>query len=376
MNKLLLALLLALSANAYAQHPSTDSRWELVLNENFNSSSVNTSLWQVAGYVHGSKYDASTGQCYRENELSAYVLYDLPNNNVIVDDGMLSLYVRQDDINARYWCFDDNGNSYEAYFDVSFTSGMLLSKQPYKYGYFEAKFMMPENPTNGKNYTPFGPNFWLYEANCWNEIDIYENDHDSGPGARYTNAAHYTPQTSPCPDSYALYNTEHFEILNVPLGVWHTAACNWTPDKIDYYLDNTLVRTVYHDWINDLDEMYITLDINAPRRRGQYEPIQYIPLSDVNVSLPYVYKIDYVKVWQLRQDCDNSITYCNTPPTTATNTQTYQTITTGASGCTTTFSDYVSLKASDYILLNEGTTIPSPTWGNIQYIDVEGCMDY
>jgi hypothetical protein len=49
MNKLLLALLLALSATAYAQHPSTDSRWELVLNENFNGSNVNTSRWQVAG---------------------------------------------------------------------------------------------------------------------------------------------------------------------------------------------------------------------------------------------------------------------------------------------------------------------------------------
>lgn len=364
MKKRLFAIFSFLCYCLQAQHPSTDSRWHLKTNvsDEFNGSTVNTSKWTVRNWLNILQ-DTST--CSLPAITQAYTL-PLPNNNVaIIDTGILTLAVKYDPILGKYNCIKADTN-YEIYYPVDFTSGELYSNFSTKYGYFEIKFMMPSDTiSDGKNYNPFGPNFWLFGQTdtIRREIDIFENNHHSG-AIRYTNSADYPNYTN---------NLDSLIISGITTGEWHTAACNWTPNKLEFYLDGNLVRTANESWINDMGSMRIIIDINAP---SAPHGLTFYPLDTATAQLPYIYYIDYVRVWQLQQDCATDIAFCNTAPTVLNDDDTYQSITLGASGCNLTFIDYVSLKGTDFIILDENSVIPSPTTGNSQILEVEGCMTY
>lgn len=380
MKKELLALFTFLCFSVYAQHPSTDSRWQLVFEDEFDSTAINTDKWNPNQTVSNQlEYDVTTNHCLITTPLKPFTYNYSPNPDIVSDTlgtGSAKIYVRYHStpVDGYYWCEDRTGPSVNYIHDTIptyYTKGALTTHELFLNGYFEIKFMMPYDSTNnGKNYNVFGPNFWLFgQTNTLkSEIDIYENNH-MGNTIRYTNAVHWWEEPTP-------YHTDFYPLYGFQTGVWHTAGCNWTREKVDFFLDGELTRSITENMADSLTAMFIIIDINTPSLPSD-NTLPVIDIDSAIVEYPYVYYIDYVKIWQLQQDCATDISFCNSAPTTAANNvQTYQTITTGGAGCNTIFSDYVSLKGTDYIILDENTVIPTPATGGVQIFEVDGCMDY
>ena len=135
-------------------------------------------------------------------------------------------------------------------------------------------------------------------------------------------------------------------------------ACEWTPTEINTYYDGKLVRHI--EWPNpaEFDPMNIYLDIEGSfSANGNHHRCN--PCNS-NTQFPFYYDIDYVKVFKLKTaGCTNDIyissnynwssyTYSLKKTITANlnNNQSYHTVVGGGAN--------VSLRAVDYILLNDG----------------------
>ncbi len=370
MKKLLFAFITLFAAQAtFAQHPSTDPRWSLALDDDFNGSSINTSLWDPGpSFIcyYRTQYNPNTSLCeYQDNIERAHVIDNWSSNpNVTVGSSICTLSVTQvTPYYANYCCTDYSVTpniNYTNNLLVNYNSGMLWSHIPYKYGYYEIRFMLPKAVNNG--YNNFQPNFWLWGATSStdnSELDIFENNY-IGNSIQYTSSYHYLGYD---------YNATPFSIDGLATDTWHTIACNWTPDKIEFFINGVQVRTSEEPWVANFSPMHIIVDINAPTLTNP------VPMNSPSVSYPFKYYIDYVKIWQLDQYCTITTdeTYCNTGPVTTDSDNVYKSITTGNTGCDTPFNDDVSLKATDYIILDENTTIPN---NKEVILQVDDCMDY
>ena len=180
-----------------------------------------------------------------------------------------------------------------------YTTGMLFSRQKFRYGYFEIRFKLPPVPQAPYTHEGFGPNFWLYgnkrPENYTSEIDIFEiialnpGRNDSN---RYTSTVHYSDKDVP------LHPTAHTEEIGNRLKndtAWHTAAAWWTEDFIKFYFDGALYYTVQERKdipVDKLVEMNLIIDVNSPTS-GRCNNF-----NEKYTQFPYVYEIDYVRVYQ------------------------------------------------------------------------------
>jgi beta-glucanase (GH16 family) len=180
-----------------------------------------------------------------------------------------------------------------------YTTGMLYSKQKFFRGYFEIRFRLPAPPEPPGNHQGFGPNFWLYgnnrPVNYTSEIDIFEIialHPPKGDTNKYTSTVHYSDKQS------NTHPTAHTEALGNRLKDdtdWHTAAVWWTDKFVKFYFDGSPYYTVENRKdipVDKLAEMYMIIDVNAPTwgRCNNFDPEL--------TRFPYVYEIDYVRVYQ------------------------------------------------------------------------------
>jgi beta-glucanase (GH16 family) len=234
-----------------------------------------------------------------------------------------------------------------------YKGGVIISNTPYKYGYFE---ISAKYPTSHYSYWPA---FWLLGGACdastawagrYGEIDICENGAETsynsqmmgtnwhredsiGPGACQVNSL--------TADPYVVEN------LN-PLSNEHKFGMLWEVDRMSWYFDDILVHSVYDPVNTPKDPGNIIINFAVD---PWYAPHHY------NVW-PADFKINYVNVWQL------STADCNTTQTITTFTPgpTYQTIkkwivTDNSYTPTFNTSSNTTLRATDYILFDVGTTI-------------------
>jgi len=180
-----------------------------------------------------------------------------------------------------------------------YTTGMLFSRQKFFRGYFEIRFRLPATPETPYSHEGFDPNFWLWgnkpPENWSSEIDVFEiiafNPHQQDSN-KYTSTVHYSDkETGRKPNA-------HTEILGNKLKndtAWHTAAAWWTGEFVKFYLDDSLFYTVQDNkdiLVEKLVAMNIIIGIAGPTsgRCNNFDP--------VHTQFPYVYEVDYVRVYQ------------------------------------------------------------------------------
>ena len=187
---------------------------------------------------------------------------------------------------------------------------MLYSRKMFKYGYFETRFKLPVEPSSPTTHQGFGPNLWLYRAdssqnNYWSEIDVFEvcAFHPNKGSNWTTTNVHYSDQ-----DTSKIHPTHAKEIGNIASNVWHKASVWWTPEFINIYFNDSLINSVEgipEIPVDSLVESFLFVDINAPTAN------YCVNFDSINTVFPYKYEIDYIRVYQLNQYCDSTVTICN-----------------------------------------------------------------
>jgi beta-glucanase (GH16 family) len=327
----LLLFLLFNIKNIQAQLPLNDATFNLVYQDNFNS--FNSTDW----------YNQYSWKGPINNGLE----YNSPANlNYTLNTGYLTIK-----------CETVTPITYTpgAYSPYPYQSGVIQSKFAHKYGYFEISAKLP---TGSQGYWPA---FWLLGGpnSCttqgYNEIDILENNGlESIPGTIM--GWHYLWMYIPlCTTTVNWWDPDVTGLAT--MSNEHKYAVFWEPNKMTWFFDDVPVATVI-DYTNTPQNACCTI-INFA--------LDPTPNQTPNGStiFPAYFQINYLKIWQLIPDCLNSSSFCNSFNATTWNgggtngSKVKQYISIGGSGCSDNIntSDNIHFWATDYILINEGTTI-------------------
>ena len=399
----MLVALLNIKYSSAQTYPPSDTAYSLVFEDNFSDSIDGTKWkqlwsWNIADSVVDScnsttvKRDQAYLRWYLDTTAATHYIYPHDTNNTKVSGGTLKLITKKESFPGSCWnwpkCTLPSGpnpqcnvvgspcavNSNPPYDTTcwnirdkrfKYTSGMLLSKNQFKYGYFEIKFKLPGAAPTGKNWK-CGPNFWLYQGNNadvpYCEIDIFEiNGYDN----TYTSNIHYrhAPKTSGDISQYHSPGT-------VSANTWHTAGLLWTSDAIKYYLDGNWIYEMTKDsvHIDSLAPMQIVVDLFSPVRN-------FCKYFDANSYFPYTYEVDYVKVWQLNYGCSqNNKTFCSdfAPNNYG---RIYKSVTLDGGSCVDAITNkpYTDALGTNYVTLDQGFSIDN---NSTMLINTEGCSKY
>lgn len=175
--------------------------YKLVWSDEFNGDSLDTSKWD---YRTDSKMWST----------------QLPQN-VSVRDGKLILAVKKEDAGGKHY-----------------TGGGIISKQAFKYGYYESRFKVP--PGAG-----WHTSFWMMLHNgqggtgptaSAQELDVCENDsvHQTSYGV---NVHKWNPKP------HVAMGGKSVKTPNLSAD-FHVYGCEFTPGMVKYYFDGKLVQTV------------------------------------------------------------------------------------------------------------------------------------
>jgi hypothetical protein len=211
--------------------------------------------------------------------------------NYEFNNGILKLITKKEDIYARGVPYENDNYPLDDGLPNlrwwHYTSGMIFSKQKYKYGLFEIRFKLPV----GKGLWPA---YWLYGDNPNEEFDIFEYKGET------PNKIHIDMH---CPTS----NCDNF-------GGWVTATGNfsdsfndmmgeWGPNASFWYLNG-------HEFAIWLGNLNYQANIIAGVGVANEAPCPFSPGPDNSTSFPTAYEIDFIRIWT-RLDCEQTITISN-----------------------------------------------------------------
>lgn len=305
----LLLICVCAAITAFAQPPNVadTSQWKPVFADEFNGNRLNRRKWDILFPWNQPPTDsACLCDCDGANplkELRAYPIIQNDTHNIKVQGGTVKLFVRKEKHRAEYWHWEKaiNGSDslIKTFRETDFTSGMLYSRRRFYRGYFEIKFKLPPAPTIFSTYAALGPNFWLYEGNCWNEIDGFEII--NGQQRTFTSNLHYElPPTmvgadTTCDPLYAAsprHQQEHVNIGSITDDEWHIAAFDWQADSVIFYLDGKEYYRNKRVNVTELKPMNMIVNISAPI------PGNCVALNSLFMKYPYVFEVDYIRVWE------------------------------------------------------------------------------
>ena len=221
---------------------------KLVFEDNFDSTALNTNLW---------KYRTDT----------RFLSTQIPAN-VTVANGFLYLNVKK-----------------EKYGTSDFTGAGIISKKGYKWGYYESRFKIPAG-------AGWHTSFWMMNANAgvqtYQEIDVCENDANKKTSYS-TNYHNYIPTHTNIGGSAV--TTSNYSLYNL-VDSFHVWACDFSPQKLDFYFEGKLVRSVNMTSYTHGDANIWLTTIAAPTLGG---------ISSVDTTkLPSAAVYDYVRFYELR----------------------------------------------------------------------------
>lgn len=298
-----------------------DKGYQLVFQDDFNGTSLNTNDWQTY-YPWGRSLPNNWNQSGTGFERQYYT-----DDNAIVIAGYLQLKTYIDPANRNVYDYPgawENPNN--IYF--KYTSGMIYSKAAYKAGRFEIRGIIPL-------IDGLWPAFWLYGA-CAQEIDGFEFANHSQTSS-LTNDSHEIimswHKNDICGDnstncSTGTTYTTSTDLYSAP----HIYAIDWDETKIIWTIDGNIFRQVYKYW-----DFWGNWPLTSPnsinlarttpylmQSANKYPAIEFttFPTEDnemhiiINTAVAYdrgvypkTFSIDYVKVWA-KSDCYTNRTIC------------------------------------------------------------------
>ena len=228
----------------------SNESWKLVFYDEFDGNSIDVTKWFTYRPTSNGTDNSAYSRGINDGEFKGLFV----DSNVEVDNGKLKLHVKKE---TTTWFGETFG----------YSAAIINSKynHQYKYGKFEARIKMHKGGG-------FFPAFWLFNGY---EIDIIE--YKGIMDAKKFPATLHRYWTD---NGVSLHKQDPYSIKRVNGNRvdfsqnFHIYAVEWSPHKIDWFVDGNLVRTVY-------------------RYRQDKQKIKYI---DGNA---YIYSIkEYV-------DCDN-----------------------------------------------------------------------
>jgi beta-glucanase (GH16 family) len=243
-----------LPAPAAQADPIGGTGWTLVFNDDFNGSTVDTSKWNYRTDVK-----AFSGQ---------------RPENITVSGGLMNINLKQESFGGK-----------------SFTGGGLISKQPFRYGYYETRAKINDGvgwhtsfwAMAGDGSTTFGP-----ERKT--ELDGFEIDSTSSPNPlrNIHSGVHAWNGSADMHNVGTTYNS------GLDLRQWHVYAFEWSETSVKFYVDNVLKYTAAYaptKWTHDYVNIWLT-------------SIGY-GTSPNPAFLPSAAQFDYIKYWQKDYYVDN-----------------------------------------------------------------------
>lgn len=341
MQKTILLILLFPCLWTFGQTPANDPHWQLIWQDDFNSTTLDNTKWTIIDWADG-------------NNATLYI-----KDNVTINNGNLVLTVRNNPVNcasnhpptiwgARIPCIVNKIYPYN--------SGWVETKQAYntQYGYIESRIKLPYG-------YGFWPAFWTFIGSGVSgsnaaEIDIFEmlgGGEFGSPDIITTNLHTEYPDII---DKFQSHTPTNFNYTD-----WHVYAVEWSPSKIIWYVDGSPARVFPNHGIIDPVRIILNLAIQP----------DYLPPTSPSFT-DYMY-VDFVKVYNLKNDCNTNINVCNYNFNTHDN-RVKKNITIGNGSCTNslTSGSNVYLRASEGVLINGDFTVPV---GAELYIDVNSCYE-
>jgi beta-glucanase (GH16 family) len=266
-NKLFIVVFVILNPSlCFSKDPLLPGAWEEIveLTDEFEGEVLNTNKWR-------DKDDKWVGRHPSYFEAS----------NISVENGELHLASRE--INNQ-----DIPPVEEKKGDFTHAAAAVKSKVKVKYGYFEIR----AKAGNSK----FWNSFWFYDytPKNWTEIDVFEIVRSENYLLR--TAHHFKSPTYKVPEEKHMKVQQ--EVFDYNSTDYHIYGLDWNKDSITWYVDGEKVFTTpnYH-WHQDLYMMFDT-EINA-KWPG-------IPESN---NLPSNFKIDYIRSWKMKDECQSTTTF-------------------------------------------------------------------
>jgi beta-glucanase (GH16 family) len=368
--------------NVFAQLPFGDSAWVLQtsLSDEFTDSTLNTTKWNSA-YWGGTSPSISNG---------AEINY---SSNLLFNGS--TLRIKADTLNPnvkRAWnTFPDYdyGDTLDS-LTFAYQSGVIQARNVFKYGYFELSAKFPSK------YYPLWPAFWLLSSDCapgtdyLGELDIAENGALTTFNANQLSSWWHISDTT-CIYKWALNDGGTNTVLSAGdslSGTFHKYACQWDPDKFIFYFDDVPTFSVYDTSGHNIPQHNVTLLINmCIDPRAAYLPADWsgTALRDefgnvihgnmTPTKWPQYLESQYFRYYKLDAgDCSTVLNNLCNPS--GYNRKIKKSITTDAT-CTPTFnpstaSGSYTLRATDFILINEGTSI-NPSGSGFFGIEILDC---
>lgn len=252
--------------------------------DEFSGSQLDTEKW-ITEYPWGRNLFGNKEQQY----------YAPGNSNVQLDNGILKLITKSEPgyRNLVDWLPGTAvlGDGVSNYRYFPYTSGMLYSKQKFKYGLFEIRFKTSYNSKG------LWPAFWLYSGVCKAEIDIFEMKGET------PNKTHYgivcdnncDGVGNDCGGQWVTATGDFPAAFNIMRG-------EWTPNYIAWSLNNQEYATRFQTYT---DPMAIITNVAVAGDNGAFPPG-----PDGSTILPSTFEVDYIRVWT-RVDCNLNVVKAN-----------------------------------------------------------------
>ena len=331
---LLIILLLNSVFQCSGQTVLNDPHWELLWEDNFES--FNSNRWLKVNYAqHGEP------QIYMDNTIS-------------IRDG--NLVIKMDD-NPTY-CPPNPPTVWGACWPCAnkwypYTSGWVETQpsQNIQYGLIQARIKLPYG-------YGFWPAFWTFlgggvSSTNANEIDIFEMLGHLPSNMITTNLHTCYPANICEPDYYQESNIGNYAYS------YHNYAVAWSPSKIVWYVDGNPIRISINPGIINPVRIILNFAIYPDN------------LPNNTTPFPSEMLVDYVKVYQLKNDCSTNVYSCNFDFYNI-DSRVKQNISIGGSGC----SNYVPngkniyLRATNSFKIEGNFTVPL---GSSFGVDVNSC---
>lgn len=323
-----LLLIIVLNLICVGQNINNDPHWNLVWEDNFNN--LDLSTWKVAN-----NFDH-----YGEPQV-----YTNRPDNVFISNGNLVIRLKNEmyhSTNMSHWTCNHEWYSY--------TSGWLETKpsKNVQYGLIMARIKLPY----GYGYWPA---FWTFKgggvsATNAAEIDIFE-------------MLGYLPPTTITTNIHTDYGNEPNNYQEHPISsyedTYHIYAIAWSPTKIVWYVDNIPIRITNNHGIVDPVRIILNFAVD------QYH------MPNNSTQFPADMYVDYVKVYELQKDCNNSINACNFNFSNIDH-RVKKNIKIGGSGCSNSVPNgsNVYLRSSNSFVIEGSFYVPT---GSTFSVDVDPC---
>lgn len=272
----------------------------LIWSDEFNDGIKNLNFWQNCkgrvgygvGWVGTKWHNNNIMNDVGSGSLLCQTGY--PSENVLEQNGKLKIITTHD----RFINSAPPGNNPPVIDKwCNFVTGHLETRDfDCHYGYYEISAKIPKGKC-------IGSAFWLYDDDlvAIQEIDIFENRGESSNIHRMNvhrpDLAGVAPYNqAPMNDIISGYEDHKDVGFDMGLG-FHTYGLLWKPDRLEWYVDNKLVRSVTSDQFPIPDQpMRLVISVNMPHHTNEIPSTEVV--DEKNDNLPQEnFEIDYVRVY-------------------------------------------------------------------------------